>query len=76
MGHDYTIPICRGHHRGHWRWEQIDAIPSKNLVSIASGRHRWNSVYPDERTLWETVQARLGLPASWPESKVLPRRLA
>jgi hypothetical protein len=75
MGHDYTIPLCRGHHRGQWRWEQMIAILAPKRISIASGRRRWNSAYPTERQLWERVQDRLHLSKDWPESKILPRRL-
>lgn len=75
LGHNYTIPLCRGHHRGLWRWGQQDCIPAQKLVSISSGGHRWNAAYPTEKELWERVQIRLHLPLDWPQSKLLPRRL-
>ena len=73
LGHWYTIPLCRGHHRGDWRWEQQDAMPANELVAISDGRKRFNAVYPTERELWNLIQIRLKLPKDWPESKVLPR---
>lgn len=76
MGHTYTIPLCRGHHQGQWRWEQIDAIPADKLVAISNGRKRFNDAYPTERQLWERVQDRLKLSKEWPESKIMPRVFA
>lgn len=76
MGHWYTIPLCRGHHQGHWRWEQIDAIPAEKLVAISNGRKAFNAAYPTERELWEVVQSRLHLAKDWPISKILPRAFA
>lgn len=73
LGHWYTLPLCRGHHQGKWRWEQQEAIPAAKLVSISSGRHAWNAQYPTEKELWERVQDRLHLVKNWPESKILPR---
>jgi hypothetical protein len=76
LGHWYTIGLCRGHHRGCWTDEQIEAIDPDYRVAISDGRKVFTLVYPAERILWETTQDRLKLPKLWPVSKILPRSVA
>lgn len=75
LGHWYTIPLCKGHHRGIWNLSQQIVIPEGDRVSISDGRKAFTRVYPPEKQLWIEVQHRLRLSTDWPESKVLPRRL-
>lgn len=75
MGHWFTIPLCAGHHQGDFTRLQKELIPRKKLVAISSGSKAFNKAYPTQRELWERVQKRLGLPAVWPTSKVMDRRL-
>lgn len=67
----FTIPLCRGHHQGD-RWHEH--IPKEYRVSLKHGRKLFDQVIATERDLWERVQQCLGL--AWPESKVVPRRVA
>jgi len=76
MGHLYTLPLCAGHHRGIWTLGQLTWIPEELLVSISSGRKVFVATYDTERNLWVTVEEKMKLPTIWPESKVLPRRIA
>jgi hypothetical protein len=76
LGHWYTIPLCAGHHRGDWSISQCAVLSQRQRVAISNGRKRFTSVYPDERTLWESVQDKLKLPKDWPASKVLARKTA
>lgn len=76
MGHWYSIPVCAGHHRGEWTVRQRSLMDPQYLVSISDGRKMFTRVFPTERQVWELVQRKLGLPAEWPVSKVLPRRVA
>ncbi len=81
LGHLYTIPLCAGHHRGIWTCEQYEWIPVTKLVSITmtlglstrSNRRNFVAAYRPERDLWERVQNKLGLPLTWPASKIVPR---
>lgn len=71
----YTIPLCSGHHQGHWTRDQIMRIEPVLRVSIADGRPLFTMRYPSERVMWEGLQDRLGLPKNWPQSKILPRKV-
>jgi hypothetical protein len=75
LGHWYTIPVCPGHHRGVWTSDQVEAIPPDLRIAISDGSKMFYKHYGTERQLWMKVQARLKLPAVWPSSKILPRRL-
>jgi hypothetical protein len=75
MGHWFTIPLCAGHHQGYFTKLQTELIEPQKLVSISSGRKAFRRVYPTERELWVRVQNKLKLPAVWPTSKVLARRV-
>lgn len=83
MGHEYTLGLCAGHHRGQFTTVQRVLIPEvarekkilgDALVAISDGRKAFSRVYGTERELWEKVQQRLHLPAIWPTTKILPRR--
>lgn len=77
MGHTFCIPLCSAHHRGTpFTLYQELLIPIDARVSIASGSKAFARHYGTERKLWEKVQRQLGLEAQWPETKILPRRLA
>jgi len=74
FGDWHTIFLCRGHHQGDlWSAEQLELIPEEKRVSLRHGRKLFTLYYPTERELWERVQQKLGLPDTWPPSKVLPR---
>ena len=77
LGHMWILPLCPAHHVGSpFTLYQTLLIPREARVSIASGSRAFARVYGSERELWVRVQAKLGLPAEWPEStKILPRRL-
>ena len=72
----YTLFLCPGHHRGAWSAEQRELIEPKKRVAISDGRKAFTRIYPTEREMWETIQARLKLPAHWPLSKIVPRIVA
>lgn len=76
MGHWYTLPICRGHHRGAFSERQRLMIEPAYLVAISDGLKLFTEVFPTERELWVRVQETLGLSTDWPQSKILPRRVA
>jgi Recombination enhancement, RecA-dependent nuclease len=76
MGHWYSIPLCKGHHRGIWSPEQVICMPENFRVSLCDGSKAFESVYASERELWTRVQQRLHLSTDWPKSKMLPRRYA
>jgi hypothetical protein len=76
LGHNFTIPLCRGHHRGIWNPELQEILSPQELVAISSGRHAWRRIYPNEFELWCSVQDRLHLPKLWPVSKILLRNVA
>ena len=77
MGHAWVLPLCKPHHVGgpFTLYQQL-MIPREARVSIASGSRAFARVYGSERELYEGVCRKLGLEAHWPETKVLPRRLA
>lgn len=74
LGDWFTLPLCRGHHQGDWSRDQLEIIPADKRVGIHSGSKACEAVYPAQRELWERVQACLHL--SWPQSKIVPRRVA
>lgn len=76
LGHLYTLPLCPGHHQGRFTAHQRSVIRPDRLVSISRGGNAFVQAFDTERVLWEILQAAMGLPAKWPESKILPRRLA
>lgn len=77
MGHLFVIPLCPPHHRRvPFTLYQELLIPQEARVSIAGGSRAFARHYGTERGLWEKVQRQLGLEAQWPETKILPRRLA
>lgn len=77
MGNAFLLPLCEGHHRGtRWTLYQTLMIPDEARVSIASGSKAFARVYGTERELYQRVCDKLGLEAQWPETKILPRRLA
>jgi Recombination enhancement, RecA-dependent nuclease len=75
MGHYFSVFLCRGHHQGDWSQGQLEWIPARKRVAISDGRKRFVKIYGTERSLWEKVQNKLKLPAVWPISKIVPRRL-
>jgi hypothetical protein len=75
LGHWYTLPVCPGHHRDVWSEDQIEVIPPDLRTAISGGSKPFSEQYGTQRDLWMKVQARLKLPAVWPSSKILPRRL-
>jgi len=76
LGHWYTIPLCKGHHRGEWSFLQQKVLSQEDRVSISDGRKAFTRIYPPEKQLWIEVQHRLRLSTDWPESKILPRKTA
>ena len=76
LGHWFTLPLCRGHHRGEWSVRQRETMEPKFLIAISDGRKLFVAAFAPERQLWEGVQKTLGLPAVWRASKILPRRVA
>lgn len=76
MGHRFTLPLCRGHHRSEFTVVQAGSLTDAQLASIAGGRKLFNAAFGTERRLWEGVQFVLGLEAEWPASKIVPRRAA
>jgi hypothetical protein len=75
LGHWYTLPVCPGHHRGVWTPEQTKIIPPDLRIAISDGSKLLEKHYGTERELWMKIQTRLKLPAIWPVSKIVPRRL-
>ena len=71
LGHWYTLPICKGHHRGAWT-----GLEHGPRVALSDGSKRFEATFGTERELWKKVQDKLGLPYVWPVSKILPRRVA
>ena len=76
LGHWFTIPLCRGHHRGIWNYLQREILPPEKRVAISDGRKAFCREYPSERELWERVQGRLKLALVWPLSKRVQRKTA
>ncbi len=75
LGHWYTIGLCRGHHVGTFSERQRLMIDDKHLVSVTYHKRSFVAVFGTEREIWEQQQAKLGLSAEWPTSKILPRRI-
>lgn len=73
LGHWYTIPLCRGHHRGVWGWS-ITPIDEQYKVAICDGSKAFSAVFGSQRSLWEMTQDLLNLDKSWVGTKILPRR--
>lgn len=67
LGHWYTLPLCRSHHR----IRGVGGI----FTSIADGSKAFKRIHGTELDLWLKVQHMLGLPDELPTTKVLPRRL-
>lgn len=76
MGHRFTIPLCRGHHRSEFTAIQALQLTDAQLASIAGGRKLFNKAFGTERKLLETVDFLLGVVTLWPKSKILPKRAA
>ncbi|MCU1313405.1 MAG: hypothetical protein JWM54_1162 [Acidobacteriaceae bacterium] len=76
MGHRFTLPLCRGHHRNEFTLTQQLRLNIAQLSSIAGGRKLFNAAFGTERKLLEKVDFLLGLETPWPASKILPRRAA
>lgn len=76
MGHWYTIVLCVGHHQGRFSARQKRLIKPEKLVSISSGSRLFVAAFDSDRNLWVITQGALGLPAEFPQSKILPRRIA
>jgi hypothetical protein len=78
LGHGYTIPLNVWYHLGFVPFQCADAEEAIAMygASLVHGRPLFIASHGTERELWEMTQSLLGLPADWPESKVLPRRLA
>jgi hypothetical protein len=74
LGHVWSIPLCRGHHRGDWDPAQRAIFSPNERIAISDGRKAFERVYPSEMDLWRKVQKRLHLPAVLPPTKILPRR--
>ena len=67
LGHWYTLPLCRGHHR----IKGVGGI----FTSIADGRKAFNKIHGTELDLWLKCQHMLELSDELPATKVLPRRM-
>lgn len=76
LGHWYTIMLCVGHHQGRFSVRQKRLIDPQKLVSISKGSKVFTAAFDSERNLWVITQEALSLPTDWPESKILPRRIA
>jgi len=73
ISHWHTLFLCTGHHQGQFTDRQKRYLDKRYQVAISSGRKAFIKVFAPERELWEQLQARLGLDAPWPSSKILPR---
>lgn len=76
LGHLYTLPLCRGHHREEWEPDQVLNLEVKELVAISSGSKAFIPIYGTERYHWEKIQVLLNRPEVWPVSKRVARRVA
>lgn len=68
LGHWYTLPLCRSHHR----IRGVGGI----FTSIADGSKAFTRVHGTELDLWLKVQHMLELSDELPPTKVLARRVA
>lgn len=66
LGHWYTLPLCRSHHR----IRGVGGI----FTSIADGSKAFRQIHGTELDLWLKVQHMLELNDELPATKVLPRR--
>lgn len=73
MGHRFVLPLCTAHHVGTF-------IPGQKYgaeYSVHKQHRMFVETFGTERQLWERTQELLDLPVTgWPESKILPRRIA
>lgn len=76
LGHFFTLPLCRGHHRGVWSRRQVSLLPPEKRVAISDGLKAFVRAFGPERGLWEILRDHVGLKVRWPSSKILPRRCA
>lgn len=76
LGHFFTLPLCRGHHRLVWTPRQMSLLAPEYRVAISSGLKAFARVFGSERDLWEILRDHIGLATEWPTSKILPRRTA
>jgi hypothetical protein len=77
LGHLWTLPICAGHHKGDWTDRQRAHYAERGLLlppHVHGGSKTFARHYGSEKELYMRVQAWLGLPLTWPASKILPRR--
>lgn len=68
LGHWYTLPLCRAHHR----IRGVGGI----FTSIADGSKAFKRIHGTELDLWLKCQHMLELPDDLPTTKILPRRVA
>jgi hypothetical protein len=68
LGHWYTLPLCRSHHRIRGN--------GGIFTSIADGSKAFTKIHGTELDLWTKTQHILGLSDELPASKILPRRMA
>lgn len=75
LGHFFTLPLCRGHHRGKWTRRQLEKLPPEKRVAISNGLKAFAAAFgaDPERTLWEILRDHTKLDLQWPASKILPR---
>ncbi len=76
LGHWYTLPLCKGHHKGEWHPAQLHWFHESELVSIASGRRAFEGVYGKESAIWRKIQVDNGWDHEWPSSKIVRRKAA
>lgn len=70
LGHLYTIPLCRAHHRGQ-RGEK-----GAKGAYVHGGMKAFRKEFGyDDLQLWQKLQVAMGLDDSLPTTKILPRRL-
>lgn len=67
LGHWYTLPLCRSHHRIRGN--------GGIFTSIADGSKAFNKIHGTQLDLWVKVQHMLELPDELPPTKVLQRRV-
>ena len=77
ISHMHTICLCPAHHRRvPFTLYQVLMLPAEARVSLADGSRAFARAFGSERELYQRVCLKLGLEARWPETKVLPRRMA
>jgi Recombination enhancement, RecA-dependent nuclease len=70
LGHWWTICLCEYHHQRHGPKYHFKP------VCLVDGSKPFTQAYGTQRSLWEATQRRLGLECNWPESRIIPRRIA